>query len=108
VSDAPAQNLAISALAWTSCAPSSSLAFNPIVVSGAGFLASGIDTMKLDDGTNAYPFPAGGGVTLAINSDAQMTLANAIDTPPAGVYTLYYSTDGGGTWTTTGLTVTIT
>jgi len=72
-------------------------------VAGSGYLASGINYLKLDDG--AGNIKSYSSFTFNIASDIEIDMApdGVINT---AVYTLYYSTDGGNTWTGTGLTVT--
>ena len=93
-------------MVWTSITPStatSGLNTPAFTIAGTGFLASGINKLKLDTGTgSSIVYDAG---TFAIASDI------AINTGPVGAnivaaYTLFYSIDGGASWTTTALTVT--
>jgi hypothetical protein len=69
-------------------------------ITGTGFLGSSINAMKADDG-------AGNVLTIypSITDDSNMWTGSDVFSVP-GVYTIYYSTDFGATWTTTGLTVT--
>lgn len=75
-------------------------AFNGYLI-GTGFLASGINAAKGDDGSgNVFVFSV---VTIMDDSNIFMTYGPIA---PASVYTVYVSTDGGTNWTTTGLTIT--
>lgn len=66
---------------------------------------SGINALKIDaGGGRVITYSAG---QFSIDSDIQIT-TSAAGANWVGVYTLYYSVDGGATWTTTGLTVTMT
>lgn len=73
-------------------------------IMGTGFSASGINALKLDDGAgHVFTYPS-----ITINSDNFMYAAMPINQfTVAGSYVGYYSTDGGSTWTTTGLTITV-
>lgn len=103
-------------LAFTSVTPSTSsvgVALEPIIA-GSGFVMSGIDTMKADDGSghvNTWSIdsaPVFGNGVFTIDSDNQITLGdNGYAYPAAGTYTIYYSTNGGGSYTTTGKTIAV-
>jgi hypothetical protein len=70
-------------------------------VAGTGFLGSGINALKLDDSLGNQNL-----ASANIVDDANMTgdFGHFI---AIGTFTLYYSTDGGTSWTNTGLTVTV-
>ena len=96
-------------LAWTSVVPSSvavGASIGSETVNGSGFLASGINSMKFDDGSgHVFTIAAGSGLNIA--SDIKIQFETGYNFTPAGTYTLYYSTDNGSNWTTTGKTVTV-
>lgn len=104
----PVVEAAVLAPVWTSVTP----ATTPInsnfsaAIAGSGFSTLNLTTLKADDGSgNVTPLFFG-----AIETDTEMDIVTGTDGQPlfpvAGVYTIYYSTDHGTTWTTTGLTVT--
>lgn len=74
---------------------------------GTGFVGSGINAIKADDGTgdvfvaDAYP----GGVFIISDTQMNFDFNSGPNPGIAGTYTVYYSTDAGATWTTTGLTI---
>jgi hypothetical protein len=71
-------------------------------VYGTGFYLSGINGFKLDDGAGDT-----GGMWAGLVNDGVFTPEpTVIPNHVPGVYTLYYTTDFGATWTTTGLTIT--
>lgn len=74
-------------------------------IAGSGFAMSGINALKIDDGAGHSIIWSSG--LFHIDSDIQIT-TSAAGANAVGVWTLYYSVDGGATWTTTGLTVTMT
>ena len=94
------------ALSFSSVDPNTAIAGagGSFTFNGSGFMDSGINLMKADDG-GGNVFATGGftpitsDTSLVVNWDATTFL-------PAGVFTIYYSTDNGSTWTTTGLTIT--
>lgn len=92
-------------LTWTSLTPNTFQAGTTglfYTVAGTGFLASGVNDLKLSNESNSYPSNA------FITDDGTMTDDSALDyTLVDGNYTLYYSTDQGVTWNTTGLTAVI-
>ena len=92
-------------LTWTSLTPNTFAAGTTgpfYTVAGTGFLASGVSDLKLSNESNSYESNA------FITDDGTMTDDSASDyTLVAGNYTLYYSTDQGVTWNTTGLTAVI-
>lgn len=96
--------IGVLALVWTSITPNTGAAFMypyAATIVGTGFITSGITTLKLDDGVgNVVTFTPG-----TITSDTSINAYWPIG--PAGTYTLYFSTNGGSSYTTTGLTVTI-
>ena len=73
-------------------------------IAGTGFLAAGINYLKFDDGAG-HVF---NGLFMNIESDTEIEFDNDgnIVFTVAATYTLYFSTDSGSTYTTTGLTVT--
>ena len=99
-------------LVFTSIAPNSVLAADDsyvLTLTGSDFITLCLNgavsaSFKLDDGGGQVlisgndPFPP-------TNTIIGLYFANPPHTP--ATYTLYYSTDGGNTWTTTGLTVTL-
>jgi hypothetical protein len=89
---------------WTSITPNAgdTTTFYYFTIAGTGFTASNVNQFKFDDGVT--PIYEG----LTIDSNIQITTSNASSFFSVGVYTLYFSTDSGVNWTTTGLTVTIT
>jgi hypothetical protein len=96
-------------LTWVSVAPSAVSNLGPPtspVVTGTGFVSAGITNISMlipPPGTsnfNNMPFTVVNDTTINISS-AQLTTAS-----PPGVWTIYYSIDGGMTFTGTGLTVT--
>jgi IPT/TIG domain len=74
------------------------------VVTGTGFNSdvSSVEDMRFDDGNGHIAYC---GESL-VSSDTSENVGFVLF-PVAGTYTLYYSTDNGATWTTTGLTVTV-
>jgi hypothetical protein len=89
-------------LTWISITPNTAtvgVAFDASVT-GTGFTVSGAEYIKLDDGTGHIAY----GDECLRTSDSNINAG--FDLPAASTYTLYYSLDGGATWTTTGLTVT--
>jgi hypothetical protein len=93
------------ALTWTSVTPNTvttaELHFTPAIV-GTGFLGSGIQYLKLHDGLGNENISTP--VNIADDANMSADFGHFIVT---GVFTLYYSTDFGSSWTTTGLTVTV-
>lgn len=71
------------------------------ILAGTGFALAGIGELMLDDGSFTVISPIG----IDGPTDTAMNISSA-SLPPALAYTLYYSKDGGSTWTTTGLTIT--
>jgi hypothetical protein len=72
-------------------------------LSGAGFLASGINAIKIDDGLgNSYTWTSD---IFTIDSDTLILCADD-GSAALGTYTIYYSIDAGANWITTGLQVT--
>ena len=106
-------------LVWTSVTPAtgtSGTGYGPEVFAGTGFaqfasLPNGAFQIKATDGVTVYLLSVNNGSTLVVDSDIQITdtglYRNAFN-PVPGTFTFYYSTDGGATWTTTGLTLTVT
>jgi hypothetical protein len=92
-----------SPFAWTSITPNTTpIGSNAIfAVVGTGF-TSAINTVKFDDGTHSCI------TNVTVSDNANLIIGGGDNThfDGAGVYTLYYSTDGGATFNTTGLTVT--
>ncbi len=100
---------AVQSLTWTSITPNTGTAgvdITSFAIAGSGFLGSGINNIKADDG-------AGHSITwlgfLSVDSDISITLGD-IGFPtgpslPAATYLIYYSTDSGASWFDTGLTI---
>lgn len=105
----------VTALTFTSVTPSSISVGTgtSFALAGTGFLASGITTLKLDDGAgnvnkwSEASNPVGGYGVFTIDSDASITMGDSFTYSVATTYTIYYSINGGATWTTTGKTVTV-
>jgi hypothetical protein len=97
------------ALVWTSITPdTASVGFNYVpTVAGSGFLNQNFTNLKLDDGSgHAVNLPLG---EFTVSDDENIILDLNTDgyiISYAGTYTLYFSTDGGATWTSTTLTIT--
>jgi hypothetical protein len=91
-------------LTWAGISPGTATAGTGYsgVITGTGFLASGIDLMKADDGLGDIINANG----PYVQNDTTINVGfDSIGLSPAATYTIYYSTDHGTTWTTTGLTV---
>jgi len=93
---------------WSSVTPNAYTLGNTAqdyIIAGTLFLGSNVNAFKGDNGTPGQE----GYFTPLILSDTQIDMANGnVSFDFAGIYTLYYSTDNGTSWTTTGLTVTVT
>jgi len=75
------------------------------IISGTLFLGSNVNSMKGDNGNPGEETF----YTPTILDDSTMSLAGwAVAFQYTGVYTIYFSTDSGVTYTTTGLTITVT
>jgi hypothetical protein len=71
-------------------------------LAGSGFTLSGINAIKGDDGAG-HVF----NLNVTISTDVLIYLSYGPGAfSPAAIYTLYYSTDSGSTWTNTSLTIT--
>lgn len=92
---------------WSSINPNSvvhDVAFPNFALVGTGFVAAGITNFQFQ--YSSYTVPV---APFSVNSDTGITIADGVDEfGYAGTWTLYYSTNGGSSWTTTGLTVTAT
>ena len=91
-------------LVFTSITPNTATVgvnYPSLVVAGTGFLSEStmMNLAKFDDGAGHIIYSWNG-----IISDSEFDLNATFAV--AGVYTVYYSGDGGTTWTTTGLTIT--
>lgn len=94
-----------STLTWVSIDPAVSSiggSYN-FIITGTGF-TSVINGLRLDHGAGSLVPLNLSGVTSQTELDAD-NFFNPL--PNTGTFTLYYSTDGGATWTTTALTVTV-
>ena len=74
-----------------------------IILFGNSFISNGINALKLDDGAG-HVFP----LTIEPGASDQYLPTYPTTVTTAAAYTIYYSTDGGNTWITTGLTFTST
>lgn len=95
-------------LTWASVTPTTATlaVTNVWDVQGTGFSTAGINNFKADDGSGDALGASG---YFFLNSDTDATLGGQdgeFRFFVAGVYTLYYSTDSGTTWISTGLTIT--
>ena len=98
-----------SGLSWASITPDNTAGSvnNPqFTIAGSGFSNSGINAIKLSQGVVSGMWLPGFNMNIA--SDISIVLNAGYFYMSPAVYTLYYSTDNGATWTTTGLTVTAT
>jgi hypothetical protein len=88
--------------------PNTTTAGSPtgLFIDGTNLLLSGINAMKLDDGSGDV-FVFTGGVTIFSNTTMGTNPPDPLLAPP-GTYTVYYSINGGSSWVTTGLTVAVT
>jgi hypothetical protein len=98
----------VASLTFTKITPTTASVVDAVAaaVAGSGFVGNGINMMKLDDGAgHVFNFSGSG---LYISSDTSLSIgAGGSAYANAATYTLYYSTDGGTTWTTTNLAVTV-
>lgn len=92
-------SLTFTSVSPNTCAQNGSCLAN---IYGTGFTGSGINLIKADDGAGHAPNAV---TTLESDTDIYI-IFTGLGLTPAGVYTLYYSTDNGTTWTTTGKTIT--
>ena len=97
-------------LLWGNITPNTAVVGDsPIyTVNGSGFVAISHGWpprvwLKFDDGAG-NSILAGNGATT---SDTSLTVNQATAFAVAGTYTLYYSSDSGSTWNSTGLTVVV-
>lgn len=74
-------------------------------ITGTNFLLSGINLYKLDDGAG-HVFVGVLNPGVYNLTDTFMNFNEIPQVTFAAVYTLYYSTNNGSSWTTTGLTIT--
>ena len=68
---------------------------------GQYMVSNGINGIKLDSGSQVYF------TTINKESDPLIAFTTLFNVTSSGTYTVYFSQDLGNTWTTTGLTVTI-
>jgi len=68
------------------------------LVEGTGFALSGINALKADDGAG-HVFPS---YAMWINGDTEIHVYSATPISFVATYTVYYSTNGGATWVSTG------
>ena len=92
-------------LVWTSITPNTVTAaanLPAFTIIGSGFDGSGINSLKFNGSGFTYVLAS----QFTIVSDTEIDIyADIVDTLSAATWTLYYSNDGGVTWTATALTV---
>ena len=100
-------------LTWTSVTPSTGAINTPLSpqIAGGGFVnwfvGYGVNQFKMDDGAGHTVITNAGlqnDQYVLVSADSGGVIA-PFQLTVAGTYTIYFSTDSGGTWTTTGLTI---
>lgn len=94
----------IISLTFTSISPNASAGGVNVfaTITGTGFFGVAINALKAEDGLG------NNNVVSMVNTIDDATMTGDFGTfVTTGVFTVYYSTDGGTTWTTTALTITI-
>ena len=91
---------------WTSITPAVATfgISDFFVIEGTGFAGGAVNNLTFFQG--ALSGPGFGSDYWYVTGDTTITTGMCVF-DPVGVWTLYYSTDAGGTWTTTALTVTV-
>ncbi len=95
----------VGTLTWVSVVPNTDVvnATGSCIITGTGFLGAGFNEITFYDGATYYS------AAFFIDTDTQITIERLTDfSSNIGTYTIYYSTNGGITRTSTALTFEIT